>query len=292
MLSIERVRFAPGSRHPRPRQWGPLSAMIRHSPGRLRCPMAALQFSHPYLAGKRFAAFAHRGGELEEPENSKRAFSAAVDMGYRFIETDVQATADNVLLVFHDEELSRLTDGEGEVASLPHSVVRQAKIDGTEPIMTLEEALVTFPETHFNIDIKSDHALEPTLELVQKMNVLNRVCLACFSDRRLSRIRDQLGRVACTGAGPRDVAALKFASWGLRFLHSRCHCAQVPVSEYGITLPTRRFITFCNARDIAVHVWTIDEADEMRRLIRLGVNGIMSARPSLLKQIAQEEGVW
>jgi len=254
--------------------------------------MAAFKFSHPYLAGTRFAAFAHRGGELEEPENSKRAFAAAVAMGYRYIETDVQATADNVLLVFHDDELSRLTDGEGDIATLPHSEVRQARIDGTEPIMTLEEALVSFPETHFNIDIKSDLALEPTLALVRKMDVLNRVCLASFSDRRLSRIRDQLGRAGCTGAGPRDVAALKFASWGVPFLRSRCHCAQVPVSQYGITIPTRRFIAFCNARDIAVHVWTIDEADEMRRLIRLGVNGIMSARPSLLKKIAQEEEVW
>lgn len=254
--------------------------------------MTAFQFLHPYFAGMRFAAFAHRGGELEQPENSKRAFSAAVAMGYRFIETDVQATADNVVLVFHDEELSRLTDGEGDVASLPYSAVRQAKIDGTEPIMTLEEALIAFPQTHFNIDIKSDHALEPTLELVRKMDVLNRVCLASFSDRRLSRIRDRLGPAVCIGAGPRDVSALKFASWGLSFLRSPCHCAQVPVSEYGISLPTRRFIALCNARNIAVHVWTIDDADEMRRLIRLGVNGIMSARPSLLKQIAQEEGVW
>ncbi|MEM8743143.1 MAG: glycerophosphodiester phosphodiesterase [Pseudomonadota bacterium] len=254
--------------------------------------MARFESSHPYLADTRFAAFAHRGGELEEPENSKRAFAAAVAMGYRYIETDVQATADNVVLVFHDDELSRLTDGQGDVSALPFSEISQARIGGTEPIMTLEEALVAFPETRFNIDIKSDLALEPTLELVQKMNALNRVCLASFSDHRLGRIREQLGDAACTGAGPRDVAALKFASWGLGFLSSRCHCAQVPVSEYGITLPTRRFVYFCNVRGIAVHVWTIDEADEIRRLIRLGVNGIMSARPSLLKQIAQEEGVW
>jgi glycerophosphoryl diester phosphodiesterase len=225
--------------------------------------------SHPYLAGARFAAFAHRGGGAEQPENSKRAFAAAVAMGYRYIETDVQATADNVV-----------------------SEVRQAKIHGSDLLMTLEEALVTFPETYFNIDIKNEHALEPTLELVVRMDVLNRVCLASFSDDRLTRIRRRLGRAICTSAGPRAVTALKFASWSLPFMSTHCDCAQVPVVEYGITIPTRRFIALCNGRGVAVHVWTIDEAEEMRRLIRLGVNGIMSARPSLLKQIAQEEGVW
>jgi glycerophosphoryl diester phosphodiesterase len=248
--------------------------------------------SHPYLAGARFAAFAHRGGGAEQPENSNRAFAAAVAMGYRYIETDVQATADNVVMVFHDDELAPLTNGEGVIAKLPYSEVRQAKIHGSDLLMTLEEALVTFPETYFNIDIKNEHALEPTLELVVRMDVLNRVCLASFSDDRLTRIRQRLGRAICTSAGPRAVTALKFASWGLPFMRTHCHCAQVPVVEYGITIPTRRFIALCNGRGVAVHVWTIDEAEEMRRLIRLGVNGIMSARPSLLKQIAQEEGVW
>ena len=248
--------------------------------------------SHPYLAGARFAAFVHRGGGIEQPENSKRAFAAAVAMGYRYIETDVQATVDNVVMVIHDDELAPLTNGEGVIAKLPYSEVRQAKIHGAELLMTLEEALVTFPETYFNIDIKNEHALEPTLELVVRMDVLNRVCLASFSDDRLARIRRRLGRAICLSAGPRAVTALKFASWGLPFMRTHCHCAQVPVVEYGITIPTRRFIAFCNRRGVAVHVWTIDEGEEMRRLIRLGVNGIMSDRPSLLKQIAQEEGVW
>ncbi len=254
--------------------------------------MAQPSFSHPYLAGAGFAAFAHRGGGLENPENSQRAFAAAVGMGYRYIETDVQATADGVVMVFHDDDLAPLTDGEGVIAALPYSAVRQARIRGTEPLMTLEEALVAFPETRFNIDIKTEHALEPTLELVNRMNVLDRVCLASFSDDRLVRIRKRFGRAVCTGGGPRDVAALKFASWGLPFLRSSCQCAQVPLREYGIPIPTRRFIAHCNRKGVAVHVWTIHDGQEMCRLIRLGVNGIMTDRPSLLKKIAQEEGVW
>lgn len=254
--------------------------------------MVQHSFSHPYLAGVGFAAFAHRGGGLENPENSQRAFAAAVALGYRYIETDVQATADGVVMVFHDDDLAPLTDGEGVIAALPCDVVRQARIHGSEPLMTLEEALIAFPETRFNIDIKTEHALEPTLELVTRMDALDRVCLASFSDGRLARIRKRFGPAVCTGGGPRDIAALKFASWGLPFLRSACQCAQVPLRQYGISIPTRRFIAHCNRKGIAVHVWTIDSAEEMRQLIRLGVNGIMTDRPSLLKEVAQEEGVW
>lgn len=254
--------------------------------------MPAPSLSHPYLDGGRFAAFAHRGGGLENPENSKRAFTHAVKLGYRYIETDVQASADGSVFVFHDDELSRLTDGEGVIAALPSGDVRQAKIHGEEPLMTLEEMFETFPETRFNIDIKSDHALEPTLALVEKMNALDRVCLASFSGRRLARIRARFGEAVCLGAGPRDVTALKFASWRLPLMRSAAHCAQVPLKEYGISIPTRRFVRHCNARGVAVHVWTIDGEDEMRRLIRAGVNGLMTDRPTLLKKVAQEEGVW
>ncbi len=248
--------------------------------------------THPYLAGHDFVCFAHRGGALENAENTKLAFSAATALGYRFIETDVQATADGVVLVFHDDTLDRMTDGAGTISHLPHSEVRQARIEGTEPIMTLEEALLEFPDTRFNIDIKTDHALEPTLALVEKMDCLDRICLASFSNVRLQVLRKRFGPRVCSGASPRDVSALKFGSWGVPNQGAPADCAQVPVRQFGVTIVARRFVAHCNARNIAVHVWTIDEEAEMRRLIRLGVNGIMSDRPSLLKRVAQEEGVW
>jgi len=254
--------------------------------------MPTLTHAHPYLSDHDFACIAHRGGGAEGPENSKRTFAAAVGLGYRFIETDVQATSDGVVMVFHDDALDPLTDGEGTIAKLPYSDVRQANIAGTEPLMTLEEALIEFPDTRFNIDIKTDQALRPTLELMRRMNCLDRVCLASFSDNRLASVRSELGPEVCSGAGPRDVTALKFASWGIPFMRASAHCAQVPISEYGITIVTRRFVEYCRRRGVAVHVWTIDDPDEMRRLIRLGVHGLMTDRPSVLKRVAIEEGVW
>ena len=251
-----------------------------------------MSFTHPYLADQGFVCFAHRGGALENAENTKHAFSAATALGYRFIETDVQATADGVVLVFHDDTLERMTDGAGTISSMPYSEVRQVLIQGTEPIMTLEEALEEFPDTHFNIDIKTDHALEPTLALVEKMDCLDRACLASFSDARLRKLRARFGASICSGASPRDVSMLKFGSWGVPNQGTPANCAQVPVRQFGVTIVTPRFVKHSNARGIAVHVWTIDEEAEMRRLIRLGVNGIMSDRPTLLKQVAQDEGVW
>lgn len=247
---------------------------------------------HPYLSGTPFACISHRGGAVEHPENTKRAFAASAALGYRYIETDVQATSDGTVIVFHDDALDELTDGSGIISQMPFSVVSQARTGGAEPIMTLEEALDGFPDLRFSIDVKTDHALEPTLELVRRMNCLDRVCLASFSDKRVREIRRQLGPEACTAAGPKDVTALKFASWGAPVRAVSWRCAQVPLRAYGINLVTPRFIRQCHARGIVVHVWTIDDEDAMRRLIRLGVDGIMSDRPSLLKAVATEEGVW
>ena len=251
-----------------------------------------MAFTHPYLAAQDFICFAHRGGGAEQPESSARAFAAAQALGYRYIEIDVQATADGRLIVFHDDTLERTTTGTGIISTLPYEVVREALIDGTELILTLEQVLEDFPDICFNIDIKTEQALQPTLDLMGKMKCFERICLASFSDNRLAKVRHHLGPDVCTSAGPKSVFALKLGSWGLPMSASPVHCAQVPVSEYGVTIVTRGFISHCNTLGIAVHAWTIDDEDDMRRLIRLGVNGLITDRPSLLKQVAMEEGVW
>ncbi len=251
-----------------------------------------MTFQHPYLSGDNFICFAHRGGGAEQRENSASAFAAAQTLGYRYIETDIQATADGTLIVFHDDTLDRTTNGTGIIATLPYSTVRQALIGGIEPIMTLEQTLEQFPDICFNIDIKTEKTLQPTLDLMAKMKCFERVCLASFSDNRLRKVRRELGPEICTSAGPQGVFALKLGSWGIPLASPPVHCAQVPISEYGITIVTSAFIKHCNKNGIAVHVWTIDEEDEMRRLIQLGVNGLISDRPTLLKQVAMEEGVW
>jgi len=247
---------------------------------------------HPYLQGADFICFAHRGGALENPENSRRAFAAAVGLGYRYIETDVQATADEAVVVFHDDTLDRVTDTAGVIAELPFAEVCAARIDGTEPIMTLEEALESFPDTRFNIEVKIEAALVPTLEIVRRMACLDRICLASSSSARVARMRRMAGPGLCTNAPTREAAMLVFAGWGLPTPPPRAQCAQVPVVQWGVRVVTPRFIRSCNRRGVQVHVWTIDDEVEMRRLIRMGVNGLMTDRPRLLRKVAIEEGVW
>lgn len=251
-----------------------------------------MSVSHPYLQGADFICFAHRGGALENPENSRRAFAAAVGLGYRYIETDVQATADGAVVVFHDDALDRVTDTAGVIAELPFAEVRAARIDGTEPIMTLEEALESFPDTRFNIEVKIEAALVPTLEIVQRMACLDRICLASSSGARVARMRRMAGPGLCTNAPTREAAMLVFAGWGLPTPPPRAQCAQVPVVQWGVRVVTPRFIRSCNRRGVQVHVWTIDDEAQMRRLIRMGVNGLMTDRPRLLRKVAMEEGVW
>ena len=130
------------------------------------------------------------------------------------------------------------------------------------------------------------------LDLLERMNCLDRVCVASFSDSRLRAARARFGERVCLSSGPRSVAVLRFGSWRAPVGVPDVACAQIPLSQYGVPLATGGFLRHCNRHGIAVHVWTIDEEAEMRRLIRLGVNGIVTDRPSVLKRVAQEEGVW
>ena len=122
-----------------------------------------------YLDGSGPRAFAHRGwhiGDLAGCENSMAAFRRAVDEGYRYLETDVHATADGVLIAFHDSHLDRVTDGHGRIADLRWDQVRRARIGGREPIPLMAEVLDALPNTRFNIDPKSDRAVGPLIDLL------------------------------------------------------------------------------------------------------------------------------
>src|SRR6185312_6423490 len=116
-----------------------------------------------YLASPTPLAFAHRGGayhpEIEGLENTMAAFRHAVDLGFGYLETDVHVTSDGVLLAFHDTVLDRVTDRTGRIADLPWSVVRQARINGTEPIPLLSDLLEERPTARLNIDVKAPGAI-------------------------------------------------------------------------------------------------------------------------------------
>ena len=158
----------------------------------------------PYLTSDSPLAFAHRGGSLEHPENTMASFTAAVELGYLHLETDTQITRDGVLLAFHDETLDRVTDLHGEVSDHTLAEVRRAdagysfSIDGgrTHPfrgrgvtVPTLEEVLLAFPSTRFNIDAKQERVVAPLAALIDRLGAADRICIGSFRDARLRRFR-------------------------------------------------------------------------------------------------------
>jgi glycerophosphoryl diester phosphodiesterase len=252
---------------------------------------AAAGSPKPFLEHPGPIAFAHRGGAGDWPENTLPAFEGAVALGYSHVETDVHATADGVLLAFHDDRLDRVTDSSGVIAELPYRVVREALVDGREPIPLLSEILSTWPDLRVNIDPKSDSAVEPLAEVVRRAGAVSRVCVGSFSDRRIARLRGLLGDELCTALGPRGVARLRAASFGWPH-RPRADCAQVPVRQGNLTIVDERFVRAAHRHGVAVHVWTVDDPLEMERLLDLGVDGIMTDRPAVLKDVLEGRGQW
>ena len=236
--------------------------------------------------------FAHRGGASDHPENTLAAFQAAIDLGYRYLETDVHVTSDGMLLAFHDETLDRVTDRQGRIRELPWSFVREAKVDGLEPIPRLEEILGEWPEARVNIDVKHETSIEPLVDTLRRTNSFDRVCVASFSDRRLARIRQLTAQRVCTALGPREIGQLRIGSFGWPSGTLAGACVQVPPRIAGRNLVDRRFVDAAHRRGLAVHVWTIDHATEMERLLDLGVDGIMTDRPTVLKEVLERRHQW
>jgi glycerophosphoryl diester phosphodiesterase len=237
-------------------------------------------------------AFAHRGGAGDWPENTMPAFEHAVSIGYTYVETDVHVTADGVLVAFHDELLDRVTDRTGAISELPYREVAEARVDGTEPIPLLEDLLGTWPELRVNIDPKHDGSVDALVQVVQRTGSIDRVCIGSFSDRRLARLRAALGPRLCTALGPRGTARLRGASWRIPTGRLAAGCAQVPRAMKGVTLVDLAFLTEAHERGLQVHVWTIDDPAEMHELLDLGVDGIMTDRPQVLRDVLEARGAW
>jgi glycerophosphoryl diester phosphodiesterase len=257
-----------------------------------------VQSNHPYLAGSFPRAFAHRGWHLEDldgMENSLSSFRRAVAEGYQYLETDVHATSDGVVVVHHDASLDRTTDAHGPISAQPWSAVKRAKIAGREPVPRLEDLLEELPETRFNIDVKSDKAVLPFLKTIQRLGAYERVAAAAFSDTRLARIRRLAGPKLLTSMGPRSAAVLWANGWApwlqLGFL-CRGAMAQVPVKQGSLTVVDRSFLRTAARAGVEVHTWTINDRAEMSRLLDLGVHGIVTDRPDLLREVLIERGAW
>jgi glycerophosphoryl diester phosphodiesterase len=248
---------------------------------------------HPYLDHPGPIAFAHRGGAADGTENTAAQFARATDAGYRYLETDVHLTADGRLVAFHDETLDRLTDAAGRIADLPWPEVAHARVAGREPVPLFEDLLTAFPRARWNVDVKAEPALRPLLDLVDRTESWDRVCVGSFSEARVARARRLAGPRLATSYGIGGVLGLRLRSWGLPApLRGSAVAAQVPQSQSGVPVVDRRFVRAAHARGLAVHVWTVNEPDRMHRLLDLGVDGIMTDHIDTLRTVLQDRGAW
>ncbi len=238
-------------------------------------------------------AFAHRGGSGTAGnvgiENSLAAFAHAYELGYRYLETDVRMSSDGVVYAIHDAALDRLTGSPDPVAALTAEGLDLQRLDQREPFARLEAIYDAFPDARLNIDVKSDDGVEATCAIVAAHDAVDRTCLSSFSHGRLTRIRQILPKVA-TSASRREVALVKLLP---RFLlRPQAVCLQVPAAFRGIRVVTPRFIRKAHALGLQVHVWTIDDADQMHELLDLGADGIITDRTDVLKDVLIARGTW
>ena len=204
----------------------------------------------------------------------------------------MHATIDGVLIAFHDDRLDRVTNSIGLVSELTWTEISDARVDGKEPIVRLTDLMSNFPDLNINIDPKSAAAVEPLIKELRLGKALDRVCIGSFSDRRLKIFREAFGDAVCLSMGPYQILRMRLKSLGLPFSKFNAQCAQVPIRQGPISIATPKFIEACHELDIAVHVWTIDDEAEMRQLLDLNVDGIMTDLPQLLLDVLADRGDW
>ncbi len=242
-------------------------------------------------------AFAHRGGAAESFENTRGAFSHAYRLGYRYMETDIRATADGVAVLFHDPDLARLAGRPERIEDVSWGVLQEVRLGGDQRVLRLEEALDAWPEVRWNLDPKADSAVAGLVEAVRRTGSIDRVCVTSFSERRLHWVRRALGPRLCMAMGPAGVGLLRAMSLApstsvLRAVFGRYGAAQIPERWGRVPLVDERFVTAAHRAALAVHVWTINSEPEMRRLLGLGVDGLMTDVPTVLRSVLIDRGEW
>ena len=254
--------------------------------------------------GKRPRLFGHRGAAGVAPENTLVSFHRAREEGADVLELDVHATADGEIVVIHDATVERTTDGRGAVREMTMAEI--ARLDAgfrfssdggqTFPyrgrrvgVPRLADLLAAFPDVPLNIEIKQESP-SIVVEVVALLRAArSRAVLAAERDAVMAEIR------AVAPDFPTSVAAGEVAEFvrGVQAgappqLPENVVALQIPPRFGEVTLVDAKSLTAAHAQGVEVHVWTINDAHEARRLIALGCDGIMSDFPALIRTTIDE----
>ncbi len=255
-----------------------------------------------YLDHEHPIRLAHRGSRILWPENTWHAFDHAIeDLGYRYVETDVQITQDGVVVVFHDDTLERCTNGVGKVSEWRWEDLRHLDAaynfspdDGSFPlrgagigVSRLDDTFDRYPDLCLNIDLKAKGTEWAVASVVKRMGRQDSVMVGAFSDTRIARFRRiTKGRVA-TSAGPRNSIAMYAVSRVGRTMSVKADAFQLPYKTRGVAVD-RRLIDAVHDAGKQIHLWTVNDRHEMEKFLDLGVDGIVTDRPDILNAVLEE----
>lgn len=256
---------------------------------------------------KRPLVIAHRGGGGQFPENTVYAFRESADLGVDILELDIHETADGAIVVLHDRTVDRTTEGSGEIRAMTLADARKLdaaydfSTDGgaSHPlrgkgigIPTLEEVFAAVPGSRFNIEMKHESKTLPAAlcSLLRARSLATRAIVASVNETNLTRFRSECPEVATSGSFSEVTKFFIYETSGLtRSFSPSMNAIQTPVRIRNYDLVTAGFIAEAHKLNIQVHVWTINDPDEMKRLIGIGVDGIMTDYPEMLLKSQNRE---
>ena len=258
--------------------------------------------SVPYLAAEYPLRFAHRGSRILWPENTAEAFQGAIDLGYKYIETDVRVSKDGIIVVFHDDTLERTTNGTGPVAQWDFedlkrldagywfNEVEDYPVRGTGvKIRSLAEVFEMWPDAYFNIDLKSSGMEWDVADVIKRHGMESRTMIGSFVDHRVARFRRITRGEVAVSAGPATVLGMVAASRVGRTWRRPVQAFQLPFNYRSVPVD-RKLVDAIHRAGAQLHTWTVNEAADMHRLLDLGVDGIVSDRPDILNDVMRARG--
>ena len=255
---------------------------------------------NPFADDGGIIVLAHRGGGGLWPENTMMAFAGAANLGVDGLELDIHQTKDGRLIIIHDPTVDRISDGSGAVKNMTLAEVQSvdagywwtADSGETFPyrgkgvvIPTLEAVFINFPHLWINIDIKQHEPaiVEPFVEMVYKFGMTNKIMVGSFDEKTVQAFRNTCPE-ALTAASLQETRRLFIMNKLLigRFYNGHADALQIPEFYGRRRVITRRFVKAAHRKKTAVHVWTVDEVDDMKRLIALDVDSLITNYPDRL----------
>lgn len=235
---------------------------------------------------------AHRGLALDAPENTLLSFLAALARGATHLEIDVHASLDGIAMISHDADLQRVAGRAVRVDQLTASELQRVDLGRRQGFPTLAEALDAFPDARFNIDIKAADAVLPTVEAIRRARATHRVLVTSFDGRRSRGAVRMLPGVATSASGVGIALLIVALALHVRPAVGRVlrdiQAVQIPERSYGIRILTPRLIRAAHRAGVEVHVWTVNDRDDIRRLFTEGVDGVVSDRADLALEVLAE----